>query len=114
VTAQPPIKVYVITFTAVGVNLASLIRYLHDSADIIAYWNYVPLVFCVKTRLDSMPLTYKLQPFFPSNNFFIAEIVPSNVNGMLPQPAWEWFYLPHHEKHQPPAYANALLPFLKP
>jgi hypothetical protein len=45
------VKIYSINFWAEGTNVAALQQYLYDSADIIAYWNYVPLVYCVKSKL---------------------------------------------------------------
>jgi|HubBroStandDraft_3_1064219.scaffolds.fasta_scaffold47297_2 hypothetical protein len=102
------VKIYIITFGVAEVNLAALNQYLFDSSDIIAFWNYVPLVYCVKSRATATELAYKLTPFFPNGNFFIAEINPNNANGMLPEPAWEWFYLDHHDKHRPPALTTGL------
>jgi hypothetical protein len=97
------VKVYVITFLAADVNLATLNQYLFDSSDIIAFWNYVPLVYCVKTRLIAKDLAHKLKPFFPHGDYFIGEINHRNIDGLLPRAAWEWFYLDHHEKHRAPA-----------
>jgi hypothetical protein len=96
------VKVYIVTFGVMDVNIAALNQYLFDSSDIIAFWNYVPLVYCVKSRATATDLAVKLTPFFPRGTFFIAEINPGNVNGILPKPAWDWFYLPHHEKHRAP------------
>jgi hypothetical protein len=90
-------KTYIINFYATDVNLWQLARYLHDSRDIVAYWNYIPLVYCIKSYLSAAELAAKLRPFFPAP-FMIAEINPDNINGVLPQEAWTWFYLDHHEK----------------
>jgi hypothetical protein len=102
--SEQPIKTYIINFYATDVNLLALGQYLHDSADIIAYWNYIPLVFCVKSRLSSQELTIKLRSFFPLP-YMIAEINPQNINGVLPEAAWTWFYLDHHDKLQRPVNA---------
>jgi hypothetical protein len=104
------VKVYIVTFGVTGVNLAALHQYLFDSSEIIAFWNYVPLVYCVKSRATAAELTIKLTPFFPNGTFFVAEINRSNINGILPKPAWDWFYLEHHEKHRPPALIAGLVP----
>jgi hypothetical protein len=106
---SPTVKTYIVNFVATGVNLAALNQYLYDSSDIIAFWNYIPLVYCVKSHLDATTLMYKLSSFFPHRTFLIAEINKENLNGMLPQPAWDWFYLEHHEKHRPPAPIGGLL-----
>ncbi len=104
------IKIYILTFFGRDVNIATLNQYLFDSADIIAFWNYIPLVYCVKSRATATDLAYKLTPFFPNGNFLVAEITPNNINGILPNPAWDWFYLNHHEKHRPPALTSGLAP----
>ena len=88
---------YIINFYAADVNLATLTRYLHDSREIIAYWNYIPLVYCIKSYLSAEELVVRLHPFFP-HPFMIAEINSGNINGILPQEAWSWFYMEHHEK----------------
>jgi hypothetical protein len=92
---------YIINFFAEGVNIWTLTQYLHENREIIAYWNYIPLVFCVKTYLTSAELTARLQPYFP-HPFMIAEINEHNINGRLPQEAWQWFYMDHHVKHELP------------
>jgi hypothetical protein len=98
----PQLKTYILVFKQKGVNLAALVQYLHDSVDIAGYWNYIPLVFCVKSHLSADSLQVKLDPFFPSKTYFIGEINYPNVDGMLPESAWEWFKLDHHEKVRPP------------
>jgi hypothetical protein len=103
-------KTYIINFLAGGLPSMNLLwqptRYLHDSRDIIAYWNYIPLVYCIKSYLSAEELTVKLRPFFP-NSFMIAEINPGNINGILPKEAWTWFYMDHHEKQELPASVAA-------
>jgi hypothetical protein len=100
---------YIINFYAEGVNPWTLTRYLHDSRDIIAYWNYIPLVYCVKSYLSATELAAKLQSYFPLGNFMIAEINADNMNGILPQDAWSWFYMDHHEKKIFPPSLGGLL-----
>jgi hypothetical protein len=108
-----PVRVYILNFWVQGVNLGALNQYLHDSVDVIAYWNYIPLVYCIKSRLAATELTYKLMPFFP-HGFMVAEVNTWNMNGTIPREAWDWFYLDHHEKGRPPAPVSglgALTPF---
>jgi hypothetical protein len=99
----PPIKAYILNFWTDGVNIGSLQQYLHDSVDVIAYWNYIPLVYCIKSRLNALELKLKLASFFPNGGFMIAEINIWNMDGSLVGPAWDWFYLDHHDKIRPPA-----------
>jgi hypothetical protein len=98
--SDPTVKTYCINFSlSADLNLAAFVQYLFDSADVLAFWNYIPLVYCVKSRLNATQLTQKLQAFFPpSSNFMVVEIKPYNMNGRLMQEAWNWFYLDHHVK----------------
>ncbi|MEY9573000.1 hypothetical protein ABIE88_000576 [Bradyrhizobium diazoefficiens] len=82
------------------VNLSVLHQYLNDSVDIQGFWNYVPLVYCIKSPLNATELTHKLTPFFAAG-FVVAEINPQNLDGRLPagQTAWQWFYQPPTPKH---------------
>jgi hypothetical protein len=100
-------KTYIINYYAEGVNHWALLRYLHDSRDIVAYWNYIPLVFCIKSYLLAEELALKLRPYFPQP-FMIAEINPFNMNGILPQEAWTWFYMDHHVKQELPSTPGLL------
>jgi hypothetical protein len=102
---DPSVKTYSITFGVVDVNLPALVQYLFDSADILAFWNYVPLVYGVKSRLNATELTLKLRPFFPPTGpLLIVEVNANNMNGVLPEEAWKWFYLEHHQKTHPPSF----------
>jgi len=99
-----PLKIYILVFTnSKAINLAALVQYLHDSVDIAGYWNYLPLVFCVKSSLSADELSKKLQPFFRSRNYMVAQISSVNMQGSLPRGAWDWFDLERHEKVRPPA-----------
>jgi hypothetical protein len=104
---------YIINFFAANVDIWALTQYLHENKEIIAYWNYIPLVFCVKTNLTSTELTVRLQPYFPQP-FMIAEINGDNINGRLPQEAWDWFYMDHHVKHELPSLGAGLLGLISP
>ena len=98
-------RTYLLNFSAAGVNLAALHQYIVDSKEIRAYWNYIPYVYGIKTPLSSSELSLKLQPFFPNGNYLISEIFPWNIDGILPNAAWSWFY------HDPDAPAPAQLSF---
>ncbi|MBZ5760950.1 MULTISPECIES: hypothetical protein [Rhizobium] len=77
-----------------NVNVAGFQRYLLDSVDILSYWNHVPLIYFVKTKLDTNELTVKLQDFFNKNLFVVAEIDPMSISGWLPMHSWDWFRTP--------------------
>jgi hypothetical protein len=103
--SDPSVKTYCITFGVADVNLPALVQYLFDSADVLAFWNYIPLVYCVKSLLLATELTYKLRPFFPPTGpLMVVEINAANLNGLLPPDAWTWFYLEHHQKTHAPSF----------
>ena len=99
-------KTYIINFVAAGVNLWALAQYLHDSREIIAYWNYIPLVYCVKTYLSAAELRDRLRPFL--HTYMVTEINMWNIDGFLPKEAWSWFYMEHHEKRELPTGLGSL------
>jgi len=97
-------KIYVINFLASNVNFAAFHRYLSDSIDVLAYWNYIPAVYCVKTHLDATALRDRLRPFLP-DLMMVAQIDPKNLDGYMPtQEMWSWFY------EQPPERKPSLPP----
>ena len=59
-------KTYVINFYYPGAGdpyrevVAPLNRYLTDSVDILGFWNYIPLLYCVKTKLSASALREKI------------------------------------------------------
>jgi hypothetical protein len=100
-------KTYIITFMAPNVNLAAFHQYLNDSVEILAYWNYIPLVYCVKSRLDATSLRDRLRPFLPES-MFVAEIDRTNMNGYMANTAvWDWFWADAPER-KPSLPANLL------
>jgi hypothetical protein len=91
-------KIYIITFYAQNVNLPALHMYLNDSVDILGYWNHIPLVYCVKSRLPATMVRDRLRPFLP-DPMMVAEINPANMNGyMFSADLWNWFFQPPPEK----------------
>jgi hypothetical protein len=104
--ALPPstLKTYLINldFTKGPVTFASFDRYVRDSRDFLAVWYYIPLVWGVKSYLNSIDITHKLHQFLGNEVFFIvAEVNDKNINGILPKQAWDWFYR-NHQVPEPP------------
>jgi len=73
-TSSADTKTYIITFCVQNVNLNALHQYLFDSADVIAFWNYIPLVYCIKSRLGAVALARKLKPFFEKDSYMVAQV----------------------------------------
>lgn len=94
-------KLYIINFLAAKVNLAAFHQYLNDSVDVLGFWNYIPAVYCVKSRLEATALRDKLRPFLP-DMMMVVEIDPFNMNGYMPSAeVWDWFFEPASEKRSP-------------
>jgi hypothetical protein len=88
-------KVYSINFVAMGVNLAYFENFLRYDPAILGFWNYIPLVYLVKTNIGSAnELATRVRNYLGGNHCLVAEINPYNVDGWLPKPAWDWFYSP--------------------
>lgn len=88
----PPLRTYVINFDASHTNLQAFHRYLSESREIARFLNYIPLSYFVKTHLTAQMLQERVQDFVPLGFIVIAEVNPFNLNGRLPQQAWDWFY----------------------
>ncbi|MFI0846441.1 hypothetical protein [Mesorhizobium sp. IMUNJ 23232] len=69
-------------------------QYLLDSVDILSYWNHLPLLYFVKTRLAVGVVSSKIKPFFGGSWYIVIEVNPVGADGWLPQPAWDWFTTP--------------------
>ncbi|MER9170412.1 hypothetical protein NKI12_24125 [Mesorhizobium australicum] len=115
------LKVYILNFQASEmpgysddhISLEAMERfhlYLRDSYDIAAYWNYIPLLYMVKTTISARELAERFRPFLGSR-FLVGRIDKQDVDGQLPAEAWEWIYYPHQEKSK---LAGGMLPRLSP
>ncbi len=91
---QNGVRCYVVYGMYEGMNMGAFHQYLVDSVDILSYWNHLPLLYIVKTKLALQPLTDKLLPFFDKRLFIVLDVDSENVNGWLPKQAWDWFKVP--------------------
>ncbi|MCB1433722.1 MAG: hypothetical protein KDK75_14930 [Alphaproteobacteria bacterium] len=85
-------KTYILTFIVNNARMPDLENFVRYSPHIRAYWNHIPLVYCVKSELTAAQLREKIEPFFPQGGFMVAELNAANVDGRLPEDAWKWFY----------------------
>ncbi|MES0091177.1 hypothetical protein [Mesorhizobium sp. M0030] len=88
------------------VHIEGFNLYLRNSQEIAAYWNYIPLLYMVKTKLPARELAIRFRPFLGSR-FVVGRIDKQDVDGLLPSAAWDWIYFPHQEKWKP---AGGMLP----
>lgn len=91
---QNGVKTYIIFGQYGDMNLVAFSQYIVDSADILSYWNHLPLLYVVKTKLGARVLTQKLRPFFDGRSYLVAEIDVKNIDGWMSPGAWEWFITP--------------------
>ena len=75
--------------------VSSLHQYIMNSKDLIAYWNYIPLVYIVKSYNSLPELRDKFKSILGKHQFLIAEISGAHLDGFLPKAAWDWFYHSH-------------------
>jgi hypothetical protein len=85
-------KTYVLSVTP-RANIEQVGHIVQTDRRIVAYWNYLQLVFCVKTQMSAKELA-ELFEDAAVHAFLVAEIDPTNVNGRLQRAAWEWFKEP--------------------
>lgn len=86
------IRIYIITFFSGNVNIDAMNKIITGSPYFSSYWNYLPLVYCVKSTYPANEIRAHLDLAFIGGNFMIAEINPHNLDGRLAQEAWDWFY----------------------
>lgn len=86
------IKIYLITFNSVTYQNSKIQQFITTNSNIVAYWNYIPYVYCVKSKLGSIALRDLLDPIFPQGGFIVAELNTGNLDGRLQPDAWPWFY----------------------
>lgn len=85
------VKTYMIVFYNTNVNVVYLNQYIMNSPYVLSYWNYLPLIYCIKSRANVNDLRIHFEPMLGLQNFLIAEIKPNNISGRLPPAAWPWF-----------------------
>lgn len=82
-------KTYALVVTP-RANLDEVGRLVQTEPRIPAYWNYLPYLFCVKTKMSAKELA-ELFTDAAVSGFLVVEIDPTNMNGRLQRAAWGWF-----------------------
>lgn len=106
---------YILVFdsTQVASSRLAIHQYIQDSKDFAAYWNYIPLVYMVKSHLTATEISEKIFRVIAGTHFVVAEINSGNINGILPRPAWDWINTDHSQP-PPPLDWGQLLKALEP
>ncbi|MBY3168699.1 hypothetical protein [Rhizobium laguerreae] len=102
------LKTYIITFFAPQLSVENANRWIMSSPYVVSYWNYLPLIYCIKSGASVHELRVHFEPLFGFQNFLIAEINPYNLSGRLPPDAWSWFTQNHYQP--PPVFPGAQVP----
>jgi hypothetical protein len=94
VTDPRPIKTYVLNFFQPNPNwnIQGLHNYIRESKAFVGWSNRLPMVYYLMSRLTAPEIRTRLVPIFAGGNFIVAEIDRFNMDGLMPQDAWDWFY----------------------
>ncbi len=85
-------KVYLITYsTDVNFNIVrQRINELVNKGYIIDWWYYIDNTYLVASLLDANTLYNQISSSIANKSFLIIEVKAENVQGWLPQRAWNW------------------------
>lgn len=86
-----PYNVYLVSFNATDVSLPVFENFLRQDPAILGFWNYIPLVYLVKSNLPVSDLAARVRTHMAGRHCLVAEINPGHVDGWLPKAAWDWF-----------------------
>lgn len=91
-----PFRLYVINFQVSSDHDRNLVisDFVRFHPFVYGYWNYIPLVYCIKSNKTASEIRAALENALPGGGYLVAEVNPQNIDGMLPKAAWEWFYTP--------------------
>lgn len=96
-------KTYIMTFLGQGIEIWRVNQLIQTSPYVISYWNYLPLVYCLKSKHSVAELRAHFDQVLQYQNFIIAEINPNAVDGRLSGEAWDWFREdPNQQAHSVP------------
>jgi hypothetical protein len=108
-------KCFTLCFNILGPTREAVLEFLNSRPEILNWYTVLPgQVFVVSDRSAhdlSALLRARFSPFF----FFVAEINPYTINGLLPTAAWEFVNQPTSSGRwieQPPASLPPLPPSL--
>jgi hypothetical protein len=73
-----------------ALNYDGAVAYIRDCSDFRAWWNHVPGVFIVTTRLRPDEISERLRTFTKDSNLLVVQVDLENSDGRLSQKAWDW------------------------
>ena len=76
------------------------LRYILDCREFEAWWNHMPGVFLVITRLSANEISNRLRAFTKQSNLLVVQADLQNSDGSLSRNAWEWI-IKRATEHEP-------------
>ncbi len=68
-------------------GLRSLIR---GNPDFTAWWNHIPAVYLIQTRLTVDELSAQVEQHTNKARYFVMKVDPRSSQGWLPDSSWTW------------------------
>ena len=75
---------------APSVNYDGAVAYIRDCSDFNAWWNHMPGVFIVTTRLRADEISERLRAFTKHSNLLVVHVDLENSDGRLSRKVWDW------------------------
>lgn len=63
---------------------------IRSDPDFLAWWNHLPSIFLVTTRLNEDQISERLKRVTQGATFLVVEVNPVRSEGWLPERAWRW------------------------
>lgn len=113
--AARPVRIYAISISSVGADVAGLHDMLLRSPAIRDVLSFIPYLYFLKSDRSGRELAQLLSSFIPSH-FTVLALRPTESSGVFPPHAIDWLEHepsgPRGEAHQPSPFDMALLPSL--
>ncbi len=92
--AHTGFKVYSLTFNALQLNGVHLSQFLDGRPEVRNWITIFPGQFLIVSNHNAGMLTEVLRGFFASELMLLAEILPGNATGWMPQAIWDFINNP--------------------
>jgi hypothetical protein len=71
-------------------DLEHIRLYVTTSDDFSSWWNHIPFVFMLETKLDADTIGARLHAIVPNARFLLTEVKLAESQGWLPDISWKW------------------------
>ena len=65
-------------------------QYVTTSGDFSSWWNHIPMVFMLESKLHAGAIGDKLHTLTPEARFLLTEVSLAESQGWLPEVSWKW------------------------